>query len=437
MTRRGEPVAADVVSLSHEGRGIARPGGKTVFIDNALTGESILFRYFRHRASFDEGVAIEIRNPSPARAEPVCRHYSVCGGCSLQHLRPDEQVRHKESVLLEQLHAIAGIEPRESLPPISGPTEGYRRRARLGVRFVHARGRALVGFHEKRSSRVADIDSCEVLHPEAARLLAPLSTLIGTLDHPETFPQVELAIGENGSAFILRHLRELPERDLERLREFERTQGVRVFLQPGGDDSVHSLIPGADRPLSYRLPQHDVEIFFEPTDFTQVNFDVNRALVGRVIELLAPGSAEQVLDLYCGLGNFSLPLARRAAQVIGIEGSKPLVAGAQRNAAHNRIANVEFQCADLASESAPHAFLQRRYVKVSLDPPRAGALEILRRLDLSGTSRIAYVSCNPATLARDARLLTGAPGFILDKAGVIDMFPHTSHSETLAIFERA
>ena len=435
--RPSEPIAAEIVSLSHEGRGIARPGGKTVFVDGALPGESVLFRHVRHHGKFDEGVVVEVRTPSPLRVEPVCRHYSICGGCSLQHLRPDEQVRHKESVLLEQLRAIAGIEPRERLAPIAGPTEGYRRRARLGVRHVAAKGRVLVGFHEKRSSRVADIDSCEVLHPGAVRLLAPLSALIGELDHPETFPQVEMAIGENAAAFVLRHLREFPERDLERLREFEQAQGVRIFLQPGGEDSVHALTPGEERPLSYSLPRHEVEMFFGPTDFTQVNFEVNRNLVGRVIELLAPGPADQVLDLYCGLGNFSLPQARLAAQVTGVEGSSALVAGARRNAAHNGIANVEFQCADLASGTAPHPFLARCWDKVSLDPPRAGAREVLRRLDLSKTSRIAYVSCNPATLARDAALLTGGRGFILDKAGVIDMFPHTSHGESLAIFERA
>lgn len=434
--RTEEPVEAGIESLSHEGRGVARPGGKTVFIDGALPGETVLFRYAKHRGSFDEGIAIEIRNPSPLRTEPVCRHYQICGGCSLQHLRPEEQVRHKEAVLFEQLLHIAGLEPRERLAPLSGPTVAYRRRARLGVRHVAAKGRVLVGFHERRSSRVADIDSCEVLHPDAVRLLAPVAALIGALAHPDTFPQVEVAIGDNGAAFILRHLRELPEADLARLREFEQVQHVRIFLQPGGEDSVHALSPGEGRPLSYRLPEQQIEIFFGPTDFTQVNFDLNRLMVGRVLALLDPRPEDHMLDLYCGLGNFSLPQARLAAYVTGVEGSGALVEGARMNAGRNQLTNLTFHCADLASESAPHPFFRQSYSKVTLDPPRAGAREILGRLDLSKTSRIAYISCNPATLARDAKLLTETRGFILSKAGVIDMFPHTSHTEALAVFEK-
>jgi 23S rRNA (uracil1939-C5)-methyltransferase len=425
---------AVIERLSHEGRGIARVGGKTVFIEGALPGERVTFRRLRRRGSFDEGVVETLLAASPDRVTPPCTHAGICGGCSLQHLSPDAQRRHKESVLLEQLQRTAGLVPGEVLSPVFGPDLGYRRKARLGVRYVRARDRVLAGFREKRSRYLADIRRCAVLHPAAGERIEALAALIDSLSVRDAVPQVEVAVGEDDVAvFVIRHVRDLGEGDRDRLLAFEAQHGVHIYLQPGGTDSVHPLA-GEEAVLRYRLARADLAFRFGPLDFTQVNFDVNPRMVERVVALAKAGPGEAVLDLFCGLGNFSLALARSAAEVVGVEGDAALVERARRNAAENGIGNATFVAADLASPAG--AFLGRPFPRVVLDPPRSGALPVLQALDLSETAVIVYVSCNPATLARDAAFLASGRGFRLAAAGIVDMFPHTSHVESIAVFEK-
>jgi 23S rRNA (uracil1939-C5)-methyltransferase len=430
-----EPFEAHIDSLSHEGRGLAHIQGKATFIDGALPGERVLFRYTRRRGRFDEGVVAEVLAPSPERVVPHCPHFGVCGGCSLQHLAPDAQIRHKEAVLLEQLRHIGGVEPGAVLPPLTGPIWGYRRKARLGVKYVEKKGRVLIGFREKRAPLLADLTRCEVLHESVGGRLNELRDLIGGLDASRTIPQIEIAVGDSDTALVFRHLQPLSEKDVGRLVAFGREKGLWIYLQPGGPDSVTPLWPETPSPLRYQLPG-EVTVHFQPTDFTQVNADINRAMVERVLELLDPQPDERLLDLFCGLGNFTLPLARRAGSVIGVEGEGGLVERAKANAEQNGIDNVEFLRADLAAPDPDAPFFNASYDKVLLDPPRTGALEAVTRLGFNGVKRVVYVSCNPATLARDARVLTTEKGFRLAKAGVMDMFPHTTHVESIALFEQ-
>lgn len=430
------PAEVVIESLSHEGRGVARVNGKTMFVEGALPGERVRARYLREHRRYDEAIAEEILAVAPDRVPPTCRHYGVCGGCSLQHLDRAAQLRHKESILLEQLRYAGGIVPRCVLPPLHSPGEGYRYRGRLSARYVPASRQARVGFRERRSSLIAAIKRCEVLHPRIGTLLPRLSDLLGALTVADAVPQIELAISEADCGLVLRHLRPLAAADLELLTAFEQDHGVRWFVQPGGDDTVQPLDASRPPRLGYRLEEFDVEIRFGPTDFTQVNFHINRQLVSCVVALLDPGAAEQVLDLFCGLGNFSLPLARRAGHVAGVEGLARLVAGARDNAARNGIANAEFIAADLAREDLAAPFLAGRWDKILLDPPRAGAREVLAALNHATVRTLVYVSCNPATFARDAALLVHGKGYTLDQVRVVDMFPHTAHVECLARFTR-
>lgn len=429
-------VTARVESLSHEGRGIARIGGKTVFIDGALPGEEVTFRYLKRHPRFDEGAIIEVKSPSPDRVEPPCEYAGRCGGCSLQHLEPAAQRRHKEAILLEQLRHAARVEPETILPPVEGPTLGYRRKARLGVKYVNERGRAVVGFRQKHSRLIADIGHCVVLHPAVGQRVAALAELVGSLSIRAAVPQIEAAISEGEIALVFRHLRPASAADLESLRAFERAHGMRIYLQPEGDDSIRPLTPGAEPDLHYSLTDPGLRFRFDPTHFTQVNFGINAALVSRVCELLATGVEETVLDLFCGIGNFSLALARRAGRVTGVEGEAGLVARARDNAAANSIGNVEFLRANLANPELDHEFLRLDWDCVLLDPPRTGAREILSRLRLDATRMLVYVSCNPATLARDAGILVRERDLKLAGAGIVDMFPHTSHVESIAVFTR-
>jgi len=430
-----EPVEAYIESLSHEGRGVTHINGKATFVDGGLPGERVLFRYFRRRGRFDEGRVMEVLEPSPDRAEPRCPHYGICGGCSLQHLAPGAQIRHKEAVLLEQLRHMGGVEPDAVLPPLTGPVWGYRRKARLGVKFVEKKGGVLVGFRERQGRLVADLTRCEVLHPAVGLRLPQLRALVGSLSVSRHIPQIEVAVGDSEAALVFRHLQPFSEKDKELLRSFASKDGVGVYLQPGGPDSITPLWPESPAPLNYRLLE-DIEIQFQPADFTQVNVGINGMMVDRVLELLDPAPGDQVLDLFCGLGNFTLPLARRAMQATGVEGEHGLVERARANAARNGVGNVEFMCANLSDPIPDAPFLHACYDKVLLDPPRTGALEIISRLDFEGAKRVVYVSCNPATLARDSRVLTAEKGFRLLKAGVMDMFPHTTHIESVALFER-
>lgn len=436
----GRPAAARLVrieGLSHEGRGIARLDGKTVFIDGALPGEEVGFRYLKKHARFDEGVVTEVTTPSPERLDPPCEYAGRCGGCSLQHLSPAAQLRHKQAILLEQLQHGARVAPRAILSPVTGPTLGYRRKARLGVKYVKERGRAVVGFREKHSRLIADLDHCIVLHAAVGPKLGALATLVGSLRLRASIPQIEVAISEGDTALVFRHLRDMGEDDRELLGAFEREHGLRIYLQPGGEDSVHALTPGADADLHYTMGGTGLRFRFDPTHFTQVNFEINAALVRQVVELLAPSPDDSVLDLFCGIGNFSLGLARRAGRVLGVEGDAGLVARAGENATANSVRNVAFTRANLAAADSTQDFMTRDWDRVLLDPPRAGAREVLAQLRLDATRMLVYVSCNPATLARDTALLVHEKGFTLDRAGVVDMFPHTSHIESVAVFTRA
>ena len=440
MGRRLKPSAAietaEIESLDHEGRGVAHVGGKAVFVDGALAGESVRFRRTRRQRRYDEAVVVEVLRAAPERVTPRCRHFGICGGCSLQHLEHAAQVAAKGRIVAEALERIGGVAPERWLPPLAGPAWSYRRRARLGCKFVDKKGKALVGFRERGSPLLADLEVCEVLAAPVGSLVAALAALAGSLDIRRRVAQIEVAIGDNGTALVLRALEDPTEPDLARLREFEARHGIALYLQRGGLDTVTPLTPPASA-LRYELDGLPAGIEFAPTDFIQVNGELNRLMVARAMELLDPKPTDRALDLFCGLGNFSLPLARRTAAVAGVEGDAALVARARANAARNGIENTAFHAADLAGASPAGDWSRAHYDIVLLDPPRAGAREILPIAVASRPRRIVYVSCHPGSFARDAGILRGQLGYRLAAAGVMDMFPHTSHVETIALFEPA
>lgn len=440
MSRRrqklpAEPVEATIESLSHEGRGVCHINGKTVFIEGALPGEKVTFRYCRSRAKYSDGYVLEILQASPGRVQPKCSHYDICGGCSLQHMAPKDQIEHKQRVLLEQLHHVGNVVPEMVLPPLTSLEWGYRRKARLGVKYVIKKQKLLLGFREKRSNFIADLQQCEVLHPSIGRHLIELRDLINSLDAYDQIPQIEVAVGCNTTALIMRHMVPLTETDRERLENFQDTMQISIYLQSGGPDTVTSLNEQTDTDLSYNLGNFDLDIRFRPDDFTQVNFDINNAMIRQVLDMLKLQSTDEVLDLFCGLGNFSLPMAGRCSTVTGIEASEQLVERARENAFSNRIDNIEFIALNLMQEDLDFAVLNRPHNKILIDPPRNGAKEIISHLHFDGIEKLAYVSCNPATLARDAGILVHDKGLLLKQAGVLDMFPQTSHVESVALFE--
>jgi 23S rRNA (uracil1939-C5)-methyltransferase len=430
-----EPVLATIEALSHEGRGITHVDGKTIFVDGALKGESVMFRYRGSRAKFAEGSIEELMdNISVDRVEPACKHYSVCGGCSLQHISAEKQIEHKEQVLQEQLQHIGGVTAEQVLPPLTGPLWAYRHKARLGVKHVTKKNKVLVGFREKYSSYVADIDSCEVLHPSAGKILRELGELISGLSVYNKIAQIEVAVSGQKTVLIFRNLTDLSGEDINKVDAFANQYELAIYLQPGGPSTVMPL-PGQDHSeLSYLLEEGNISIQFSATDFTQVNVDINQQMVKRVVSLMDIQAADNVLDLYCGLGNFTLPMALKANQITGVEGAEPMVEKARHNAKLNNIENVNFISADL---SAPliEALRTDSYDKVLLDPPRSGAQFVVEEMKMKNVRRLIYVSCNPATLARDAGILVRDKGFKLVTAGVMDMFPHTSHVESIAVFE--
>ena len=423
-------VAAEIESLSHEGRGIARVGGKTVFVDNALPGERVMLRYTHCHKRHDEALATEIVQPTVDRVTPRCPYYGVCGGCSLQHLKAEAQIAHKQKTLLEQLAHIGGLQPARVLPAVTSTVWNYRRRARLSVRYVQKKAGVLVGFREKSGHLIADIRSCEVLDSRVSTLLPALREMLGTLSIRAQIPQIEIAVDDQHVVLVIRHLTACTEDDLCHLQDFANAQGAIFYLQPGGPESLKPL----DQPttLKYRLPAHNVDIEFQPLDFIQTHAGINEAAIDLVIELLEPQAGDEVLELFCGLGNFTLPLARRVRRIVGIEGDLGLVERARANAVRNNVTNAEFVQANLTTASPP----AWNYTKLLLDPPRNGAQDIIRRLDLRSVQRVVYVSCNPATLARDAALLVNEHGLRLESAGVMDMFPHTAHVESIALFLR-
>ena len=428
-----EPVPAQVESFNHDGRGVAHVDGKAVFIEGALPGEEVLFTYVAQHKRYDEGTVVQILKPSPQRVAPRCTHFNICGGCSLQHIEATAQIEAKQQVMLDNLRQIGRVEPEQILPPLRGPHWGYRRRARLGVKFVIKKDRLLVGFREKRSALLADLERCEVLHPSVGERLPELRALIAGLSAYQSIPQIEVAVGDAATALVFRTLEVLGPSDREKLKAFGRSYDFEIYLQTAGPESVTALWPETAQ-LSYRL-EDGIELFFTPTDFVQINSEINRAMVTQVLGLLDIQPQERVLDLFCGLGNFTLPLARHAAHVVGVEGDAGLVQRAKDNALHNDIKNAEFYAADLSQDLTQQAWAGQNVDKILLDPPRTGALEIVRQLPLFGAASIVYVSCHPATLARDAEELVQR-GYTLSAAGVMDMFPHTTHVESIALFTR-
>ncbi|OIQ91304.1 23S rRNA (uracil(1939)-C(5))-methyltransferase RlmD [mine drainage metagenome] len=432
-----------IEALDLEARGVAhRADGKVVFAVGALPGEEVRVRITRSKAKWEQGEAVAWRRTAFTRVQPRCPHFGVCGGCSMQHIDPQAQVAFKQRTLEDDLWHLAQVRPQTMLRPLAGPSWGYRHRARLTVRLVHKKGGVLVGFHERGSTYVADMRSCAILPPHVSALLLPLRALIAGLSCPDRLPQIELAVGETQTVFVLRHLEPLAAADLKALAAFGLEHDVQWWLQPGGPHTAAPLDPQAP-PLAYALPEFGVRMPFKPTDFTQVNHRINQALVSRALRLLAPQANERVADWFCGLGNFTLPLATRAAQALGVEGSETLVQRARDNAAANGLQrNTRFETRNLFDMDASALQQLGAFDKWLVDPPREGALALCKALvearaaGLQAPARIVYVSCNPATLARDAGLLVHHGGYALKSAGVVNMFPHTSHIESIAVFDR-
>lgn len=430
----GAPETAQVAALNHDGEGVVR-GAKTAFVAGALPGEQITFRRTRFHRQHDEGELLSIETPSADRVTPRCAHFGVCGGCALQHLAPAAQLRAKQAEVAENLARIGRVEPQRWLDPITSPEWRYRRRARLGVKFVTKRDRVLVGFRERSAPFIAALERCEILAEPVDALITPLAQLLSGLAAKRVIPQIEVAVADSVTVLVFRHLEPLAAADLEALARFESQHGLCIYLQAGGPQTIRPLA-GDPAMLRYRLEDQGLEYEFQPSDFVQINAAVNAGLVARALELLEVGPEDRVLDLFCGLGNFTLPLARRASAVVGIEGEVGLVARARHNAALNGIANAEFHVANLAEADGAAAVLRGGFTRILLDPPRAGALEVLPRLAALAAQRIVYVSCHPGTLARDLGVLCHEYGYRLTAVGVVDMFPHTHHIESLALLER-
>jgi 23S rRNA (uracil1939-C5)-methyltransferase len=437
----------EVESLDLEGQGVAHDAeGKVVFIDGALPGERVQVQVHRRKNQWEQASVTAVARESAQRVRPACPHFGLhagaCGGCKMQHLHPAAQVAVKQRALEDSLWHLGKVRPERVLRPIEGPAWGYRHRARLSVRHVAKKGTVLIGFHERKSRYIADMQTCAVLPPRVSALLLPLRTLVMTMDARETLPQIELAMGDVVTALVLRHLQPLSDADLLRLRDFGRAHAVQWWLQPKGPDSVHRLDEGGDE-LRYALPEYGVTMPFMPTDFTQVNPHINRVLVDRALRLLDVQPHERVIDWFCGLGNFTLPLATRARSVLGIEGSTALVERARDNARRNGL-SADFAERNLFELTADTLAADGPADKWLVDPPREGAFALAKAtadLVQSGSAwtrprRIVYVSCNPATLARDAGLLVHQAGFRCTAAGVVNMFPHTAHVESIAVFSR-
>lgn len=427
-----------IESLDHEGRGVAHHEGKVIFVDGALPGEVCEVSSYRRKPHFEQAQVIAIHKASPFRTSPRCPWFGICGGCTHQHLDEAAQVAAKQRVLEDCFRHIAQVRPQSVLPPVHGPTWGYRTRARLSVRNVAKKGGVLVGFHERRSSYVADMSSCEVLPRPISDLLPRLRELVAGLSILERLPQIELAAGEDVHVLVLRVLEPLTPADEARIQAFADAHQVQFWLQPKGPETAYPFYPLDAPELSYRLPEFDLVMAFRPTEFTQVNHGINRMLIRRAMALLEPGPGERIADFFCGLGNFSLPIARRGASVLGVEGSQGLVARAVENAARNGLASKsEFRVADLFKMTPERYGALGHFDKLLIDPPRDGAIELVKSLPEGGApTRIVYVSCSPATLARDAAVLVHQKGYRLVCAGVANMFPHTAHVESIALFER-
>jgi 23S rRNA (uracil1939-C5)-methyltransferase len=441
--------AIEIDSLDMDARGVGRTvnedgePGKVIFVEGALPGERVTYSSYRKKASFEQAQVVDVLRESVIRTKPKCPFFGTCGGCSMQHLDVRAQIAVKQRVLEDNLQHLSKLRAETMFRPIHGPSWGYRYRARLTVRYVEKKGGVLVGFHERKSSYVADMTSCEVLPPHVSAMLVPLRHLVAGLSIRDRMPQIELAVGSDVTALVLRILEPLTEADEALLRTFADEHGVQFWLQPKGPDTVYPFYP-LDKELAYTLPEFAIRMPFKPTDFTQVNHQINRVLVSRALSLLAPSKTDRVLDLFCGIGNFTLPLARVSREVVGIEGSEVLTTRALENAKANGVdAHTSFACRNLFEVTADDLRAFGAFDKFLIDPPREGALAIVKALaeiaqsgDGALPKRIVYVSCSPATLARDAGLLVHEAGYRMKGAGVVNMFPHTSHDESIALFER-
>ena len=430
------PFQIQILDLSHDGRGVARrDDGKAVFISGALPGETVLAEPTARSKRFDEARTLEVLEASPERVQPRCPHFGTCSGCVLQHLAEDRQIIAKQRVLLENLERIGKVSPGTVLPPLTGDSWGYRRKGRFSVRRVNKKDKTLVGFRELDPRFVADLRECHTVVPEIGMKVQALATLVDGLQAREHIPQIEFIAGDEAIVLTVRHLQPLSDADRAALAAFGREQGFTIFLQPKGIDTVHALEGEAPK-LSFRLPQWDVELAFEPLDFIQVNARLNQKMIARALEMLDLQPEHRVLDLFCGLGNFTLPIARQVHEVVGVEGDAGLVARARANALRNGLVNAQFFAADLAQDQRGTPWMRQGFDRLLLDPPRSGADEVLKQLPLKDIERIVYVSCHPGSLARDAGFLVHERGYRLVSAGVMDMFPHTAHVESIALFER-
>ncbi|TAK39453.1 MAG: 23S rRNA (uracil(1939)-C(5))-methyltransferase RlmD [Lysobacteraceae bacterium] len=440
------PFDLEITDLSHDGRGVARrpdtgaSPGKAVFVAGGLPGERVRVQQTGRQRSFDEARVLEVLQASPDRVDPRCAHFGTCGGCALQHMDEARQIHAKQRVLLENLERIGHVAANMVLDPLVDSAWGYRRKGRFSVRRVEKKGKTLVGFREQDPRFVADISECHAVLPAIGGRIGALSALVDSMDARRDIPQIEFIAGDatdefDGVALVFRHLQPLSDADRERLLAFGREHRFAIFLQPGGVDSVQALWPAEPR-LAFRLPQWDITLRFEPLDFIQVNAGLNGRMIARAIELLEVGPGDRVLDLFCGLGNFTLPLARVAGEVVGVEGDAGLVRRARGNAALNGLANASVHAADLARDLRGEPWMRAGFSRLLLDPPRSGAIEVLKQLPLEGIGRIVYVSCHPGSLARDAGYLVKERGWTLQAAGVMDMFPHTAHVESIALFTR-
>ena len=437
-----DPIVLDIEKLSHEGRGIAHLEGKVIFVDQALPAEQVSAVYTQKRESFDQAKTIDVLKASKDRVEPPCEYAGICGGCSLQHFNSEAQLIFKASVLDALLGQSLPGENYKSMPPMTGPHFAYRRKARLAVRYVHKKEQVLVGFREKNSSFITNMDSCEILDPQVSNLLPALGELIASLGAYKHIPQIEVAVGDeqanaNSLALVFRHLLPLDTDDLGKMTEFAESQQLDLYLQSGGPDTVTKAYPKTETDrLFYDLPDFKLNMAFHPMDFTQVNAEINRKMINKAMELLEINAEDKILDLFCGLGNFSLPLATKAKFVLGVEGSEAMVARGQENALRMKLDNVEFSSADLTESLNTKHWEGYGFTKVLIDPPRSGAIKILPAVTALEPDKIVYVSCNPITLARDAACLK-EHGYQLEAAGVMDMFPQTTHVESIALFNKA
>ncbi|MDB5800212.1 MAG: rRNA ((1939)-C(5))-methyltransferase [Rhodocyclales bacterium] len=429
------PVAT-IESLDHEGRGVAHVDGKVVFIEGGLPGEKVEYSSYRKRASFEQATMVRVIRASAQRADPRCKFFGMCGGCSMQHAELGAQVAAKQRVMEDAIKRIGKVDIGSVYPAIYGPAWGYRYRGRLSVRVIPRKGGVLVGFHEKKSSYIADITSCEILPVHISALLVPLRGLIARLSAPDRIPQIEVAVGDDRTVLALRNLQPFTSKDKATLLSFGEEHAVSMWQQPGGPETAYPLRAGEPEFLHYTLPEFDLSLKFRPTDFTQVNVHINRLLIRRAMQLLDPQPRERIADLFCGLGNFTLPIARSGATVVGVEGSAALVQRAVENAAANGLSgHSEFRLSNLFEATPESLRALGPLDKILIDPPREGAIAVVNALNENLPRRIVYVSCNPATLARDAAVLCHEKGYVMRGAGVANMFPHTSHVESIALFE--